>query len=45
MLRNLHYSYSKTNDKQRKALTEHYMMVLGMTTEAGGDSEGPNQED
>ena len=45
MLRNLHYSYSKTNDKQRKGLTEHYMMVLGMTTEAGGDSEGPNQED
>jgi regulator of sirC expression with transglutaminase-like and TPR domain len=34
MLRNLHYAYQKTNDKERIKLVSFYMKKLGMTEES-----------
>jgi regulator of sirC expression with transglutaminase-like and TPR domain len=45
MLRNLHYSYGKTDDSHRRSLAEHYMAMLGMKDETGKSEEGQNDED
>jgi len=45
MLRNLHFSYTKTNDNDRKLLVEHYMAIVGMTEETRGTEDNTNDED